>query len=107
MFNIFKGKNSNIPSADNNSDFALNQNTKSEYTSKKKTYNEATTNESVAFDINDDSVADLFALISQAIEQWSKKYGMEDLPNEVIFEQALSFMNLVYKSKKEERDFND
>lgn len=49
-----------------------------------------------AFDY-DDSAKDLMYMVGNSIEEWAKKYGMENLPKKVIFRQALSIMNSIQK----------
>lgn len=41
----------------------------------------------------DDMTMDLMKMVGGAIEQWSKKYHMENLPKKIIFKQALTIMN--------------
>ena len=36
---------------------------------------------------------DLMMLVGDAIEQWSKKYNMENLPKKIVFKQALTILN--------------
>jgi hypothetical protein len=46
-----------------------------------------------------DRTQDLMQLIGQAIDIWSQRWGLEKLPSKVIFEQALSAMNALSKTK--------
>lgn len=41
----------------------------------------------------DDMSKDLMVMVGNAIEQWSKKYHMENVPKKIIFKQALTIMN--------------
>ncbi len=40
-----------------------------------------------------DMTKDLMMLVGDAIEQWSKKYNMENLPKKIVFKQALTILN--------------
>lgn len=40
-----------------------------------------------------DMAKDLMALIGQAIDEWANQYHMQNLPNHIVFEQALAIMN--------------
>lgn len=56
----------------------------------------STSQNNTAFDY-DDSAKDLMYMVGTSIEEWAKKYGMENLPKKVIFHQALSIMNSIEK----------
>jgi hypothetical protein len=47
-----------------------------------------------------DMTNDLIHLMVQAIDQWAVRYHMENLPKDVVFEQALTIMNAFYKAMK-------
>ena len=53
--------------------------------------------------LSGDMTQDLMQLIGSAIEEWSKIYHLENLPKEIIFQQALAAlnaMNKLFESKK-------
>lgn len=41
----------------------------------------------------DDMSKDLMVMVGNAIEQWSRKYHMENVPKKILFKQALTIMN--------------
>lgn len=53
--------------------------------------------------LSGDMTQDLMQLIGSAIEEWSRIYHLENLPKEIIFQQALAAlnaMNKLFESKK-------
>lgn len=46
---------------------------------------------------------DLMILIVQAIETWAKRYNMENLPKDIVFQQALTAMNGIYNTLKKNK----
>lgn len=43
--------------------------------------------------VDSDIARDLMILIGNSIDEWARRYGMEQLPRKIILEQALSIMN--------------
>lgn len=44
----------------------------------------------------DDLLADLMQQIGNAIDVWSRKHGLSNLPPDIVFEQALMALNMVH-----------
>lgn len=44
-----------------------------------------------------DMTQDLMRLIGSAIEEWAKMYHLENLPKEIVFQQALAALNAMNK----------
>lgn len=42
---------------------------------------------------DDDIAKNLMILIGKAIEEWARQYGMQNLPKDIIFNQALNILN--------------
>ena len=54
---------------------------------------EATQGHGPELKIPEDAMArDLMALIQQAIELWAQKYGLENMPKDMVFRQAMVIM---------------
>lgn len=52
---------------------------------------------STATESSGDMTQDLMRLIGSAIEEWSKMYHLENLPKQIVFQQALSALNAMNK----------
>lgn len=52
----------------------------------------------------DDIMQDLMKNIENAINDWAVRYGLEDVPKNIIFEQALTVMNAWYKEMRKGND---
>ncbi|GAB19279.1 hypothetical protein GOEFS_079_00070 [Gordonia effusa NBRC 100432] len=48
-----------------------------------------------------DPTRDLMASIAKAIEEWGQRHHLENLPPDIVFEQALSALNEVYRVAQE------
>ena len=50
----------------------------------------------------DDLLTDLMQQIGKAIDVWSRKHGLSNLPPDVVFEQALMALNEVHRLATEQ-----
>lgn len=50
-----------------------------------------------------DLAADLIQLIGQAIQEWSRRHNLTNLPPDIVFEQALLALNEVHRLAKQGR----
>ena len=50
-----------------------------------------------------DITQDLMILIGQAIEIWAERHNMQNLPKDILFQQALASMNGIYNALKNDR----
>ncbi len=48
----------------------------------------------------DDLTADLMRSIASAIEQWGHRHNLQNLPQDIVFEQALMALNEMYRHTK-------
>jgi len=48
-----------------------------------------------------DPTRDLMVSIANAIEDWGRRHHLENLPPDIVFEQALSALNEVYRVAQE------
>ncbi|WP_330474738.1 hypothetical protein [Terrabacter sp. C0L_2] len=47
---------------------------------------------------SDDLTLDLMRLIGSAIDEWSRRHGLENMPRDIVFEQALLALNEVQRA---------
>lgn len=49
-----------------------------------------------------DMTSDLMRLIGGAIDEWSRRHGLTNLPPDIVFEQALLALNEIHRLAKEQ-----
>lgn len=96
--NFFKKCQTFIQTQINSSDSLIDESKKEEISIKNDCV--AHDNNTVSSQINlydNDIAKDLMYMVGISIEEWAKKYNMENMPKKIVFQQALSIMNSIGK----------